>query len=595
MTRKYIRWITALAVLVSLLLMPGATAFAQDEAPSGISEQPPLPAAEPQTDQPAAASGIATTGATAFFLHVATPANTVAHVTTIDHPAANGNSNALVFVTHNYNPGGIGGVPTYNDHAVGVWYNDGKWKIFNQDLAAMPANAAFNVMVLSGGSNAFIHRALSSNTGGNSTLIENPLTTGRPNALLLVTPNYSAGPVYNPHPINVYYNIAERWAIGNQNGADMPVGMAFNVLVLEASPNAFVHRTTAGNRMDNFTYINNPLTNNRPNRFVFITQNYNPGGGSGTYNARHVGVWYDTTVNRSSIFNENTAAAIPINAAFNVYVPTGNTGAFVHRAVAGNITANQTTISNPLIDGSPHALVFVTANRNPNGAGGTYNNHPIGVYYDYVGGRWRIFNQSQAAMPANAAFNVLAPDPGVNVFLHKATPADITGNVSCMNYPLTNGNPNARLLITPNWNPGGMGGVYNNHPVGVAYISGRWCLTNQDGGAIEPDASFNVMVLPANSHSFVHTAIPGNTVANYTHLDHPRTNGNPTALVFATLNWNPGGGSGTYNNRVTGVWYTGSRWAIFNQDQAAMPPNAAFNVYVVASRTYLPMIVKPVR
>ena len=39
---------------------------------------------------------------------------------------------------------------TYNDHAIGVWYDDDRqrWAIFNQDLAAMPDGSAFNVVVL---------------------------------------------------------------------------------------------------------------------------------------------------------------------------------------------------------------------------------------------------------------------------------------------------------------------------------------------------------------------------------------------------------------------------------------------------------------
>jgi len=42
-------------------------------------------------------------------------------------------------------------------------------------------------------------------------------------------------------------------------------------------------------------------------------------------------------------------------------------------------------------------------------AGGTYNNHPIGVYYN--GAKWTIFNQDLGAMPVNAAFNVLIVKP----------------------------------------------------------------------------------------------------------------------------------------------------------------------------------------
>jgi hypothetical protein len=36
----------------------------------------------------------------------------------------------------------------YNNHPIGVYYFSGHWTIFNQDLAAIPLNAAFNVMIV---------------------------------------------------------------------------------------------------------------------------------------------------------------------------------------------------------------------------------------------------------------------------------------------------------------------------------------------------------------------------------------------------------------------------------------------------------------
>ena len=62
----------------------------------------------------------------------------------------NDNPHALVFVTHNWNPGGgLDGV--YNDEEIGVWYsrNVGRWSIFNQDTGSdMPEGAVFNVLVI---------------------------------------------------------------------------------------------------------------------------------------------------------------------------------------------------------------------------------------------------------------------------------------------------------------------------------------------------------------------------------------------------------------------------------------------------------------
>ena len=91
----------------------------------------------------------------------------------------------------------------------------------------------------------------------------------------------------------------------------------------------------------------------------------------------------------------------------------------------------------------------------------------------------------------------------------------------------------------------------------------------------EPEAA----VLPGSA--FVHRATPENVSDNSTYVDDPRTNGHPDAVLSVTQNWNPGGG-GTYNDHPVGVWYDAGagKWAIFNQDRAAMPEGAAFNVVV---------------
>jgi hypothetical protein len=87
-----------------------------------------------------------------------------------------------------------------------------------------------------------------------------------------------------------------------------------------------------------------------------------------------------------------------------------NTPAFIHRATAGNITGNNTVIDHPHSNNDSGAVLLVTQNYNPGGGfPGVYNAHPIGVYYD--GSRWRIFNEDLAAMPTNAAFNVLIIKP----------------------------------------------------------------------------------------------------------------------------------------------------------------------------------------
>ncbi len=87
--------------------------------------------------------------------------------------------------------------------------------------------------------------------------------------------------------------------------------------------------------------------------------------------------------------------------------------------------------------------------------------------------------------------------------------------------------------------------------------------------------------------AFVHRAAPENIVNNSTYLDNALANGDPDAILYVTQNWNPGGSRGTYNDHPVGVWYDANRlrWAIFNQDLAAMPEGAAFNIVVLKDST----------
>lgn len=80
--------------------------------------------------------------------------------------------------------------------------------------------------------------------------------------------------------------------------------------------------------------------------------------------------------------------------------------AFVHRATPENVSFNSTYIDDPRTNYNPDAVLSVTQNWNPGGEGGTYNDHPVGVWYDEKTGKWAIFNQDRAAMPEGTAFNV---------------------------------------------------------------------------------------------------------------------------------------------------------------------------------------------
>jgi hypothetical protein len=119
----------------------------------------------------------------------------------------------------------------------------------------------------------------------------------------------------------------------------------------------------------------------------------------------------------------------------------------------------------------------------------------VGVWYEPERQRWAIFNQDLAAVPARATFEVVVPQED-EVLVHRAGSADTFGNVTYLDEPLTDGEPDAAVSVIQNWNPGGGGGVYNDHPVGVLYDEdvGKWFVYNQDGVRVPRGAAFNVAV-----------------------------------------------------------------------------------------------------
>lgn len=81
-----------------------------------------------------------------LFFHTTAPGNIVGHASTLDHPLLNDNPNAAVFVMHQY----VAGATVMNPHPLGVWYDTGltRWRLFNEDSAAMPSGLRVAVLVV---------------------------------------------------------------------------------------------------------------------------------------------------------------------------------------------------------------------------------------------------------------------------------------------------------------------------------------------------------------------------------------------------------------------------------------------------------------
>ena len=84
------------------------------------------------------------------------------------------------------------------------------------------------------------------------------------------------------------------------------------------------------------------------------------------------------------------------------------------------------------------------------------------------------------------------------IFVHRATEENVSQNSTYIDHPISNGNPDAILVVTANWNPEGSPGIYNAHPIGVWYDSEaqRWAIFNQDLADMPVEAGFNLRLHP---------------------------------------------------------------------------------------------------
>jgi hypothetical protein len=214
---------------------------------------------------------------------------------------------------------------------------------------------------------------------------------------------------------------------------------------------------------------------------------------------------------------------------------------------------------------------------------GVYDNHPLGVFYSAP--NWYIFHEDRTPIQSGAAFNVIlaAGDGG---FVQVATSANTHSNDTLIDDPGLNGQPGARLFVTPDWNPdGNLRGVYNDHPLGVGYnrLVGRWYIFNQDGAPIPSGSAFNVQSFGPSLYDIAvgtHYATSANSYGDYTVIDNPYSgSATPDALVWVTSEFIPSltlGGSGVSDAHTIGVFYDGSHWCIFHQDGTPIPNGAAF-------------------
>ncbi|MBK7012751.1 MAG: hypothetical protein IPH43_08845 [Xanthomonadales bacterium] len=258
---------------------------------------------------------------------------------------------------------------------------------------------------------------------------------------------------------------------------------------------------------------------------------------------------------------------------------------FLHR-VANASPNPSSVIDNPASNGLASRYLQVTSNWNPDGATGLYDNHPVGAIYSTATLRWMLRHEDLAVFPDDARFNVFVPAAGSGQYLHAVTAANISGDATSLSAVGLDGQSNRIVLASrDSRDPGGT--IYDDlHPFGVFYFAfggpGSWFVSHLDATAMTAGGGFHVYWQEPSANAFVHTTTAGNSVGNTTRLDHPLLNGRRCARFQTTT----GIGGSTFNAHQTGVYYTGSNWAIYNQDSANIPLGTEFHVVLDAQQIF---------
>lgn len=202
------------------------------------------------------------------------------------------------------------------------------------------------------------------------------------------------------------------------------------------------------------------------------------------------------------------------NAEFRVLRPGTGTYArdiaFIHRAInePGNPNNNtlfhETIIAGNLFPGTvsnrPMLRPLVVQRWDPPGSTGTYNNHPVGLYFSTD--TFRVINSDLANMPHGAGFHVLAPSNQASYSFTAVASSDAPVSAVPLPHRLTNDNPCAHVYLTNYWGNADVGsGIHVPSPLLARYdpqgeAGGTWVAVRGDGQSFSPGTQIQVYIDP---------------------------------------------------------------------------------------------------
>ena len=259
-------------------------------------------------------------------------------------------------------------------------------------------------------------------------------------------------------------------------------GSTADIGAYESGDVNFTHTARSNTIFGNSSDIDNTALNANPAAVLIATPNYNIGLVGGVSYDHPFGAYFPSP--QWSLFNQDSATAMPLGTHFDVMVPASGGGSFIHTSTASSIGGYATTVSDSSTDNLSDRIVLVTQNWTAGGAS-LYNPHPVGVYY---GGdsKWHIANLDGSTMQQPLGFNVYAQEPSPNAWRATA----LAGNEIRLDHPLLDNTPCARPQATRL-----LGASFISANFDLNYSFGKWYIEGYSG--IAAGEQFHVVIDPA--------------------------------------------------------------------------------------------------
>jgi len=249
------------------------------------------------------------------YVHLNSASNCFGDYTILDGSIVGTNAADNLIFTH------VWGMPdnthqAYMPQSHGLWYTGTEWSIFNETLANIDVNLAFNVLNPKANGTSFIHTVTVANSLANWSDIDNPLLNNNPSAVFFISKTWDNG-IYDVAHVGIWYDSGNsKWSVYNEDGFNpLQINSTYNIFVPAAATSFYKHTATSTYYI---TTLTNPLLDGNPDAKIFVVHDFTNTPATEGYINDELGVWYDGS--NWTIYNEDFLSSLFVGATFNVLI-----------------------------------------------------------------------------------------------------------------------------------------------------------------------------------------------------------------------------------------------------------------------------------